>query len=139
MQALCLNFRTRALNTLRPIRHGQYVPFQPRSVFSLFSSCKKCNVLRLSLTRSTSSGCFCNGTQYTRFTFTQGAFHALRPHISGAELAFLSAWRHKYSLNYARWRTGVLICKSRCTSLLIFARQVYANLKHWRTPAELLA
>jgi len=60
MQALCLNFRTRTLNTLRPIGHGQYVPFQPRVVVSLFSSCKKCKVLRLSSTRNASSGCFCN-------------------------------------------------------------------------------
>ena len=32
----------------------------------------------------------------------------LGPKISGVELAFLSALRREYSLNYALWRTGVI-------------------------------
>ena len=44
----------------------------------------------------------------------------LGPKISGVELAFPSAWRRGYSLNYNLWRTGATKSKSPCSVLLIF-------------------
>ena len=64
--------------------------------------------------------------------------HSMRlgPKISGVELAFLSAWRRRHSLNYTLWCTGVVKCKSQRTVLLIFVPQVYANLQSLRTSEE---
>ena len=63
----------------------------------------------------------------------------LGPKISGVKLAFPSAWRRGYCLNYNPWCTGAIKGKSPRTVLLIFAPQVYANLQLWRTPEMLLA
>ena len=63
----------------------------------------------------------------------------LGPKISSVELAFPSAWRRGYCLNYNLWRTGAIKSKSPRTVLLIFAPQVYANLQLWRTHEMLLA
>ena len=48
----------------------------------------------------------------------------------------VAAWI--YMLNYSLWRAGLIKSKSRCTVLLIFALQVYANLLRWHTFEELL-
>ena len=50
--------------------------------------------------------------------------------ISGVELAFLLTWWHGYSLNNMHRHTGITKCTSLCMVLLIFAPQVYANLKY---------
>ena len=60
--------------------------------------------------------------------------------ISGVEIAFLSAWRRGYSLNYILWCTGVVNANlNQRTILLIFAPQVYTNCQCRCTPEGLLA
>ena len=69
----------------------------------------------------------------------QGALHTLRLAVLWHGVSFHIGVEVWYNLDYTLWRTDVIKCKFRCTALLIFTPQVYANLQSWCTPEELLA
>ena len=105
------------------------LPISPVSQCMKFS----CTTLLCLIARGRLSRCeeifriFIKWGMKTQLFATVHSMH-LSPRISGVELAFPSAWRRGYSLNYNLWRTGAIKGKSPRTVLLIFAPQVCASL-----------